>query len=264
MKRLADALASARESGRLAFLPCVTAGDPDAETSLELALTLAREGADLLGLEAPFSDPVGVDDLLRRAGRRAIAGGMSLGGVLELVQEVRRVSSTPVVLFTCFNPVHRMGLQAFAEQAARSGVDGVLVSDLPPEEGAEYRRALSATGLDPVFMLSSTSGPDRARLVAEVTGGLICYAPVGGVTGDEDDIPAGLRQEVARIRLAGNLPVAVDAGSVSRKQVEGLMGAADAVVLRAAMARCAERVSGRDEAAKAVRACLRELMGKTG
>ena len=93
MKRLADALASARESGRLAFLPCVTAGDPDAETSLEMALTLAREGADLLGLDVPFSDPVGESDLLRRAGRRAIAGGMNLGRGLERVlsPDVRRL-----------------------------------------------------------------------------------------------------------------------------------------------------------------------------
>jgi tryptophan synthase alpha chain len=262
LKRLADALVSARESGRLAFLPCVTAGDPDAETSLEVALTLAREGADLLGLEVPFSDPLGECDLLRRAGRRAIAGGMNLGRVLELVQEVRRESSIPVVLFTWFNPVHRRGLPVFAEQAARAGVDGVLVSDLPPEEGTEYRRALSATGLDPVFMLSPTSGPERARLVADVTGGLICYAPAAGARGDEDDLPGGLRQEVARIRLAGNLPVAVDVGIVSRKQVEGLGGAADAVVLRTAMARCAEKASGREETVEAVRVCLRELMGK--
>jgi tryptophan synthase alpha chain len=262
VKRLVDALTAARESGRLAFLPCVTAGDPDVETSLESALALAREGADLLGLEVPFSDPVGLSDLLRRAGRRAIAGGMNLGRALELVQEVRRESSIPVVLLTCFNPVHRLSLPVFAERAARAGVDAVLVSDLPPEEAAEYRLALSATGLDPVFMLSPTSGPDRARLVAEVTGGLICYAPVLGAEIDGDDLPGALRQDVVRIRLAGNLPVAVDAGCVSRKQVESLSGAADAVVLRSAMARCAEEAAGRGETVKAVRACLRGLMGK--
>jgi tryptophan synthase alpha chain len=261
VKRLADALAAARGRQRLAFLPCVTAGDPDRDTSLAVALMLSGEGADVLGIEAPFSDAFRESAALHGARRRALDAGMNLGRALELAQELRQRSSTPLVLFTCFHPILRLGLSTFAEQAARAGVDGVLVLDLPPEEGGDYRRALSATGLDPIFTLSTASSRDRARLVAEVTGGFIYYAVAPGGRGEADRVPAGLRQEVARIRLASSLPVAVDAGCISRRAVEQLSGAADAVVIRSSLAQWMEKARGTDEAVETVRDGLRELMG---
>jgi tryptophan synthase alpha chain len=187
---------------------------------------------------------------------------MTLAGVLEVAGRIRATSPVPLVLFTYFNPIYRMGVAEFARQAARAGVDGVLVTDLPPDEDLTYARQLAATGLDPIFMLAPTSGPERTALVARSTGAFIYYISRAGVTGAQGELPAGLREEVARIRLTSSLPVAVGFGVSRRAHMEFLAGAADAAVVGSARVRCMEGSAGGAAAVEAVRRCVRELLGR--
>ena len=263
MRRIAEALAACRGAGRLGFIPYLTAGDPDAETTIALVRMLAAEGADVIELGVPFSDPLADGRTNQKAAARALAGGTHLAGVLDIVGRIRATEKIPLVLFTYFNPIYRMGVEEFARRASRAGVDGVLVTDLPPDEGDTYRRVLSATGLDPIFMVAPTSDAERRRLIARQTGAFIYYVCRTGVTGARDELPEGVLQDVARLRLACNRPVAVGFGISRRAHLEALAGVADAAVVGSALVRCIEESGGGQAAVESVRAFVRDLLGKT-
>ncbi|MFQ5669481.1 MAG: tryptophan synthase subunit alpha [Acidobacteriota bacterium] len=262
MKQIAGALATAREQGRLAFIPYLTAGDPDPETTVVLVKMLAAEGADIVELGVPFSDPLADGVTNQRAAERALAGGMTLSGVLDLVQEIRTHTRVPLVLFSYFNPIYRMGIERFSRRAASEGVDGVLVTDLPPDEGESYRALLSSHGLDPIFMLSPTSSPARIRLVAAKTAGFIYYISRTGVTGAHATLSPGLRADVARLRLHTSLPVAVGFGVSRPEHLEALAGAADAVVVGSALVKVIESAGKGSSAVEAARTFVRGLLGR--
>lgn len=262
MRRIAEALDACRHDGRLAFIPYLTAGDPEPETTLELVRMLADEGADIVELGVPFSDPLADGVTNQRAAMRALAAGMNLAGVLDLVSRLRATVKIPVVLFTYFNPIYRMGVEDFARRASQAGVDGVLVTDLPPEEGKGYRRALTSTGLDPIFMLAPNSSAQRRELIAASTGAFIYYISRAGVTGARDDLPAGLRQDVARLRLACNRPVVVGFGVSRREHLVALEGTADGVVVGSALVRVIEEVGGGAAAVTGIRNVVRDLLGR--
>jgi tryptophan synthase alpha chain len=261
MSRLTAALTSARAAGRIGFIPYLTAGDPDAETTIDLVLMLAEEGADVIELGVPFSDPLADGATNQRAAERALARGMTLAGTLDLAASVRARVPVPLVLFTYFNPIYRMGTQEFARRAHGAGVDGVLVTDLPPEESETYGAGLREVGIDPVFMIAPTSGPERTARIARAGRGFLYYVSRTGVTGERAELPAGLREDVTRLRLGVSLPVAVGFGLSRRAHVVGLTGAADAVVVGSALVRTIEE-AGRSEAVAAARRLTRELMGK--
>jgi tryptophan synthase alpha chain len=263
VRRIAEALEACRSAGRLGFIPYLTAGDPDAETTVALVRMLAKEGADIIELGVPFSDPLADGRTNQKAAARALSAGTNLAGVLDIVGRIRNTETIPLVLFTYFNPIYRMGVEDFARRASRAGVDGVLVTDLPPDEGDVYRRVLAATGLDPIFMVAPTSDPDRRRMIARHTGAFIYYVCRTGVTGAREELPAGLREDVARLRLASNRPVAVGFGISRRAHLEALTGVADAAVVGSALVRCIEKSGGGTAAVEAVRALVRELLGKT-
>jgi len=261
MRRIADALEECRHDGRLAFIPYLTAGDPEPETTLDLVRMLADEGADIIELGVPFSDPLADGVTNQRAAMRALAAGMNLAGVLDLVARVRKTVKVPLVLFTYFNPIYRMGVAEFARRASQAGVDGVLVTDLPPDEDKGYRRTLTATGLDPIFMLAPNSSARRREQIAACTGAFIYYISRTGVTGARDDLPAGLRQDVARLRLTCNRPVVVGFGVSRREHLVALEGIADGVVVGSALVRVIEEVGGGPAAVTAVRDVVRNLLG---
>lgn len=261
VRRIAQALEISRHAGRTAFIPYLTAGDPDAETTVALVHMLAQEGADIVELGVPFSDPLADGVTNQRAAERALAGGTSLTSVLAMVERIRSESPIPIVLFTYFNPVYRMGVETFARRASRAGVDGVLVTDLPPDEGESYRRALSATGLDPVFMVAPTSDARRRAMIAQRSGAFIYYVSRAGVTGARDELPAGLRRDVARLRLESNRPVAVGFGVSRREHMEALAGAADAVVVGSALVHTVAQAGSGEAAVQAARDFVRQLLG---
>src|SRR5450631_1351198 len=155
--RIARRFRELAEAGELGIVAYITAGDPSLEASEKIVLAAAEAGADVIELGVPFSDPVADGPVIQRASDRALRGGTTLAGVLDLVTRLRRSTQVPLVLFSYFNPILQMGLEKFADAAAKAGADGVLVTDLTPEEGVEYRALLQARNLDTIFLAAPTS-----------------------------------------------------------------------------------------------------------
>ena len=235
VKRLAAAFAAAR--GQTGLIPFATAGYPSLDGSVEILLGLARSGALALELGIPFSDPIADGPEIQRASEAALAQGVSVERVLEIVRRMRSRSEIPVVLMTYANPALAMGIERFAREAHAAGVDGVLISDLPPEESPETWRALDEAGLDTIVLTAPTTDPARLpRLVGRARGFVYCLARTG-VTGAGPGEAHGLRERVAELRRHTPLPVAVGFGVSTTAQARALKGVADGVVVGAAFMR---------------------------
>lgn len=254
---IARAFESAQRLRRAAFVPFLMAGDPDLETTARLVVALDEAGADVVELGVPFSDPVADGPVNQAAAGRALAAGTTLAGVLATVAGLRARTDLPLVLFSYFNPIHRYGLARFAEHAAASGVDGVLCVDLPPEEArGDYLDGLARHGLDPIFLLAPTSTKARVKAVARAGSGFVYYVSRTGVTGERDELPAGLAREVRALRKALRLPVAVGFGISTPEQAGAVGRIADGVVVGSALVRRAAEAA---DPVAAVREIAREL-----
>jgi len=245
---------------RAAFIPFLVAGDPDLQTTARLLDALARGGADLIELGVPFSDPIADGPVIQRASARALAAGTTLSAVLDLVAKGRSEVGVPLVLFTYFNPVHARGVRRFAEQAAASGVDGVLCVDLPPEEGAEELvPALAREGIDGIYLLAPTSDRRRVALAAAASTGFVYYVSLTGTTGERERLPSGLGKEVRHLRRRLRLPLAVGFGISRPEQVAAVGRFADGVVVGSALVRLVEEHRDDPDLAEIVEQRAREL-----
>jgi tryptophan synthase alpha chain len=247
VSRIAQCFANLRSRGEAALVAFFTCGDPDLDTTRELVRAAVAEGADLIELGVPFSDPMADGPTLQRAAGRALAAGTSLHRVLELVTELRQDIEVPIVLFGYYNPFFRYGHAALARDAAAAGVDGFLCVDLPPEEGGEFKAAVRAAGLDLIFLLAPTSGPARIRTVARAASGFVYFVSVLGVTGARSELPSDLAGWVRSVREVTDIPVGVGFGVSTPEQAAWIAGFADAVIVGSAFARIVEE-SGPGEA----------------
>lgn len=244
MSAIAAAFAACSEEKRAAFIPYLTAGDPDLATSAELLEALAAGGADLVELGVPFSDPIADGPVNQRAAERALASGTTLSGILRLVAEQRQRLGLPIVLFTYFNPIHRRGIERFAEQAESSGVDGVLCLDLPPEESDELAEALERRQIDPIYLLAPTSTRRRIKRVDALSRGFVYYVSRTGVTGQRENLPSYLLKQVKRLRRRLARPLAVGFGISTPEQVAEVASVADGVVVGSALVELVELHAG--------------------
>jgi tryptophan synthase alpha chain len=235
MNRLTTTFARLRQNRRGGLVTYLTAGDPDAERSAALLVAVARAGADVLEVGVPFSDPLADGPVIQRASERALAAGMSLRGVLEIVRTVRRSVDTPIVLFTYANPVIRMEPDAFARTAADAGVDGVLILDYPVEEAEPLRRPLVDAGLAPIFLISPTTSDERIRRSSNLGAGFLYVISRLGVTGVRDSLPAEVGDLMTRVRACSDLPVALGFGISRPEHVAEACRTADAAVVGSAL-----------------------------
>jgi len=231
VSRLDDAFGRMRAERRTGLVTYVTAGDPGLAASGEVLRALDRSGADVLEVGVPFSDPLADGPVIQRATERALAAGATLAGVLDLVADLRRDITAPLVLFTYANPLARMGFARFAERAARAGVDGVLTLDLPVEESGEVRDLFSAQGLDTIFLLSPTTTPERIRRAAGLGSGFLYGITRLGVTGARDTVASGARALAERVRAETSLPLALGFGISRPEHVAEIGQWADAAVV---------------------------------
>lgn len=265
MSAITRAFDHCREEDRAAFIPYLTGGDPDLRTSRELLLALAQGGADLIEVGVPFSDPIADGPVNQKAAVRALDGGASMSGVLRLVAETREQLTVPVVLFTYYNPIHHRGAVVFAEQAARSGVDGVLCVDLPPEEGEkELAPALADRGIDLIYLLAPTSTRQRLHTVSEASRGFVYYVSRTGVTGTRDRLPRRLLKEAKKLRRRLELPLAVGFGLSTPEQVAEVGKVADGVVVGSALVAIVEEHAGDPELAARIEERSRALRQALG
>ena len=251
MSEIDVAFERCRGERRAAFIAYLTAGDPDLDTTAELLGVLVQGGADLIELGVPFSDPIADGPVNQRAAVRALASGTTLSSVLELVARHRDRLGVPVVLFTYFNPIHARGIEAFADQASTSGVDGVLCVDLPPDEaGEEFMPVLRDRDIDTVFLLAPTSTRERIREVGAASSGFVYYVSRTGVTGVRESLAPELLREAKRLRRRLALPLAVGFGISTPEQVKAVAGVADGVVVGSALVRLVEENADSPELAK--------------
>jgi tryptophan synthase alpha chain len=234
VSRIAAAFAAL--GGRKALIPYVTAGDPYADVTPELMWALAEAGADVIELGVPFSDPMADGPVIQQASERALARGIGLRAVLQMVREFRtRDDRTPVVLMGYANPVEHYGIERFVAHAKAAGVDGVLVVDYPPEECETFAALLREQGLDPIFLLAPTSTDERMAQVGRIASGYVYYVSLKGVTGAGHLDTAAVAQMVPRIRRHVRLPVGVGFGIRDAATAQAVARSADAVVIGSAL-----------------------------
>jgi tryptophan synthase alpha chain len=255
--RISRCFAALRESGELGIVAYITAGDPSMDATLQFVLALEDAGADVIELGVPFSDPLADGPTIQRASERALKAGATLPGILELVRRIRKTSEIPLVLFSYYNPILQMGLEKFAAAASDAGADGVLATDLSPEESVEYRRILEARRLDTILLCAPTSTDERLASIAACSTGFLYLVSRTGVTGAKDTLPDDLPALLRRVRSFTKLPIAVGFGISLPGHVSMLGGLADAAVVGSSLVAEIER----SKSPAGASAALRERIG---
>ncbi len=259
MSRIQETFKRLEREGRKALIPFITAGDPVPEMTFPLMQALVTGGADIIELGVPFSDPMADGPTIQRASERALAAGMSMRKVLDIVRSFRASGDeTPVVLMGYANPIEAMGAEPFVRAAADAGVDGVLVVDYPPEECRSFAQTCRSAGLDPVFLLAPTSTEQRYDDVAAVGSGYIYYVSLKGVTGSATLDLDEVAQRIPLIREKVGMPVGVGFGIRDGATAARIAGIADAVVIGSRIIEEIEQ-SSREEAPGKVTAFLRGI-----
>lgn len=237
MSRIGERFARCRAEGRAAFVAFLTAGDPSLDRTVEAALQLEEGGADVLELGVPFTDPLADGPVIQRASERALAAGTTLDGVLDAARRIRARSALPLLLFSYLNPLLRPGLARLADAAREAGVDGALVTDLPPEEAGEWIGIARERGLDTVFLAAPTSPDARLARIAASSRGFVYAVSRTGVTGVQASVSGEAGPLVERIRAATDVPVALGFGISSPEQCAAVAKVADGVVVGSALVR---------------------------
>ena len=257
--RISKRFAELRAASELGIVAYIIAGDPSLDATHKFVLALAEAGADVIELGVPFSDPLADGPTIQRASERALKSGTSLRGVLDLVRRIRETSQVPLVLFSYYNPVIQMGLEKFAAAASQAGADGVLITDLTPEESEDYRRILHAHHLDTIFLAAPTSDDERLQKISACSSGFLYLISRTGVTGAKDALPDDLPGLLRRVHRFTQLPVAVGFGISLPGHVSVLGGLADAAVVGSALVSEIEKASSPDAAVNALRDRIRSL-----
>lgn len=260
MSRLQQIFKKARDEGRAAFIPYITAGDPSLKRTSEIIDALESAGADIIELGVPFSDPIADGPTNQKAADRALASGTTLKGVLDLVADVRTRTDIPIVLFTYANPVMQFGLEAFGSAAAASGIDGILFTDVPTEELPRFSPALTAADIDPILLITPTSGKARIKAASKAGSGFMYLVSRTGVTGAQRHLDPELEPLIAQVRKGSKLPVAVGFGISDADQVRQVARWADGVVVGSAIVNQVAAVGDSDELAPAIEAFVRPLV----
>ena len=259
MSRIEAAFRAAVRERRAALVPFLTAGWPDRASCLRLLVGLADAGADVIELGVPFSDPIAEGPTIQRASERALRAGASLRRILDLVKRLRPRVDVPLVLMGYANPFYAMGEGRFAEAAAEVGVDGLIVADLPPEEGQGLYAAVEQRGVDPILLAAPTTTPARLAMLARRTRGFLYYVSLTGVTGARARMAAGLEAGVRRVRETSEVPVCVGFGVSTPEQAGEIARFADGVVVGSAIVDRIETAASREAAVDAVARFVAEL-----
>jgi tryptophan synthase alpha chain len=259
MNRIAERFARLRTEGRKGFVPFVTAGDPDLETSLAIVIKLAELEADVIELGVPFSDPMADGPTIQRSSQRALGNGVTLADVIQLAKRARVRTEPPIVLFSYLNPLLRQGFKAVSRAAADAGIDGMLITDAVDNEAADVSRCLRSVGLDLISLIAPTTTDERLRRIADGATGFIYAISRAGVTGAADDLGTDAEKLVERARAFTDLPIAVGFGISSRPQIADVWRYADAAVVGSAIVAAIEK-SPPGRAVDAVDAFVRGLL----
>ncbi|HXU77386.1 MAG TPA: tryptophan synthase subunit alpha [Methylomirabilota bacterium] len=235
MNRIVERFARLQREGKKGFIVYIGAGDPRLEVTLQLAVAFDRVGVDVLELGVPFSDPLADGLVNQLAAQRGLESGTTPPKVLETVTAIRKQTQIPIVLYIYFNLVHRYGMERFIKDAARAGVDGLLVLDLPPEESDDYEALMKAAGLCNIYLVAPTTPDDRVKLIVTRGTGFIYYVSREGVTGMQQKVSDRIAEMTARIRAHTQLPIAIGFGISNPEQARSVARQAEAIVVGSAI-----------------------------
>jgi tryptophan synthase alpha chain len=235
MNRIVEKFASLKRDRKKGFIVYIGAGDPNLEATRKLAFAFDKAGVDILELGVPFSDPLADGVVNQLAAQRGLESGTTPPKLLKTVAAIRKQSQIPIVLYIYFNLIHKVGLEKFIAAAAKAGVDGLLVLDLPPEESDNYEALMKQAGLCHIYLVAPTTPEDRMEFIVKRGSGFIYYISREGVTGMQSKVASNLAQQVAKIRAHTNLPVAVGFGISTPEQAKTVASVADAVVVGSAV-----------------------------
>jgi tryptophan synthase alpha chain len=263
MTRIGTRFAELARQGEGALIVFAVAGHPDPDTSLAVLRAIAQAGADIIELGLPFSDPLADGPAIQAASQRALSHGVTPTDVLALAAGFRRESETPLVVMTCYNPIHQFGPERFARECAAAGVDGVIVTDLPPEEGEEWVKLARAAGVDTIFLLAPNSPEARVKKVVDLASGFVYCVSRMGVTGAQAELPVDLADLVGRIRRETAKPIAVGFGISRPEHVSEVCRLADGAVVGSALVSLVDRVANPAGVRDAVGQFVRELKAAT-
>jgi tryptophan synthase alpha chain len=257
--RIDQCFALLKEKGETALIPFLTAGDPDLDTTEEIILAMAESGADVIEIGVPFSDPIAEGPTIQRSSGRALEQGTSLRGILRLVDRLRSKIEQPLVLMGYANPLHAMGGEAFAKAASQVGVDGIIVPDLTPEDGAPYLDPCREMGIHPILLAAPTSRPERLEMLVRETRGFLYYVSLQGVTGAREGLADGIEENVRRAQSLGDIPVCVGFGIGTPEQAATIGAYADGVVIGSAIVDRIEAAASRTAAVDDVARFITDL-----
>ncbi len=264
MNRIDKKFNELRQQGVCAFMPYVCAGDPTPELTPELFLTFEEAGADLIELGVPFSDPIADGPTIQRASQRALEHRISLVQILDIVKNLRKHSDIPIALMSYYNPIFRMGEEAFCKAAQEVGVDGLIVPDLPPEEAQPLLKAASQYNLATIFLVAPTSSPERMKLVASVSTGFIYCVSVTGVTGARHTLSEEVATMVEELRKHTDKPLCVGFGVSTPEQANQVAQVADGAIVASAIINVAEKhLDDKDKMLASVKQFASELANGT-
>jgi tryptophan synthase alpha chain len=235
MNRIEERFAALQRAGKKGFVVYIGAGDPNLKATRELALAFDKSGVDILELGVPFSDPLADGLVNQLAAQRGLESETTPPKVLETVAAIRKKSEIPIVLYIYFNLIHKIGMEKFIRAAAKAGVDGLLVLDLPPEESDNYEAVMKKNGLCHIYLVAPTTPENRMEFIVRRGSGFIYYISREGVTGMQSQVASNLAEQVAKLRAHTHLPIAVGFGVSNPQQAKLVAQNADAVVVGSAI-----------------------------
>lgn len=235
MNRIQNKWKTLKEKGQKAFIAFVSAGDPSLEDTFEIVLEMEKQGADIVELGVPFSDPIADGPVIQASSQRALEKGVTLKKIFGLVKDLRKKTEAPLVFLTYYNPVFHYGVKKFVDDCVESGVDGVIIADLPPEEAKEIKIFSDKNELDTIFLASPTSSKERLRKVVEMSTGFIYCVSVAGVTGERTSLATSLKKRIIDIKKLTAKPVAVGFGVSSTETAKWIASFADGVIVGSAI-----------------------------
>jgi tryptophan synthase alpha chain len=261
VSRISDTFLELKRSGRGAFIPFITAGDPDLATTELLLIELEAAGADIIELGVPFSDPVADGEIIQRASERALRNGVTLRDALTCIARAKQQIDVPIVLFSYFNPLLQFSEDRLAIEAKQAGVDAVLVTDLIPEEAQLWTDTLHQHHLDPIFLVAPTTSDQRLARIAQQARGFIYAVSRAGVTGPQSEMTHEAEALVQRVRSVSDLPVAVGFGVSTPEQVREVWRFADAAVVGSAIVSQIEKLAKSPNLVNRIGEFARTLLG---
>lgn len=259
MRRVRQLFKNLRDQSRTGLIAYITCGDPDVETTKEIARAVIAAGADALELGIPFSDPIADGPVIQAAAGRALRAGTRLSDVFAIARAVRERSEAPLIAFSYLNPILRYGTERFADDAGAAGIDAVLLTDLPVEASKELRATMHARGLGVVMLLAPTSPPERIAVIDRASDGFVYYVSTTGVTGTRRELDPALIERLGEIRKAMKKPLAVGFGISRHEHYQELEGQCDAIVVGSAIVRAisdGDREGAPSRAAAVIRGIL--------